>query len=72
MGLHEGRGRLGKSLKELLERWGETRMSWDDSVSKNFEKTYLYPLEMDMRNAVGAMDEMSQLLSKIKRDCDSE
>ena len=28
MGVYEGRGQLSKSIKELLLRWNETRMSW--------------------------------------------
>lgn len=69
MGVYEGRGQLGKGIKELMRRWEETKSDWDDSVSKNFEKTYLLQIEMDLRNAVGAMDHMAQLLAQAKRDC---
>jgi hypothetical protein len=69
MGVYEGRGQLGKSVKLLLRRWEEAKSEWDDSVSKNFEKTYLLPMEMDLRNAVGAMDHMAQVLAQVRRDC---
>jgi hypothetical protein len=69
MGVYEGRGQLGKAIKLLLRRWEETKSEWDDTVSKNFEKTYLLPIEMDLRNAVGAMDHMAQVLAQVRRDC---
>ena len=69
MGVHEGRGQLGKALKTLLRRWEEAKSDWDDSVSKSFEKTYLLSMEMDLRNAVGAMDHMSQVLARVKKEC---
>ncbi|MDP9172667.1 MAG: hypothetical protein M3O30_02220 [Planctomycetota bacterium] len=70
MGMHEGRARLGKSMKELMMRWVETKAKWDDSSSKAFETRNLVPLEMDARQAVSAMDHMGQILSQIKRDCE--
>jgi hypothetical protein len=70
MGVYEGRGQLGKSMKELMNAWMETRSSWKDANADRFEKKHLVPLEMDLRQAVSAMDVMSQLLSAIKRDCE--
>ena len=69
MGVYEGRGQLGKSMKELQHRWAETRTVWDDKVSLQFEENFLFPLEMDMKNAVAAMDRIGILLQSIKRDC---
>jgi len=70
MGVYEGRGQLGKGMKQLMAAWIETRASWKDANAERFEKKHLVPLEMDMRAAVSAMDVMSQLLSAIKRDCE--
>ena len=70
MGVYEGRGQLGKSMKELMNAWMETRSSWKDANADRFEKKHLVPIEMDLRQAVSAMDVMSQLISAIKRDCE--
>jgi hypothetical protein len=70
MGMHEGRARLGKSVKDLLMRWNEARNHWGDSTSKAFEMKHLVPIEMDARQAVSAMDSMAQILQQIKRDCE--
>jgi hypothetical protein len=69
MGVYESRGQLAKLMKELDDKWAQTKMDWDDVVSENFEKKFLDPLEADLRNATGAMDHMAQLLSQIRRDC---
>ena len=69
MGVYEARGQLAKLMKELTDRWAETKVDWDDVVSEAFEKRLLEPLETDLRNATGAMDTMAQLLSQIRRDC---
>jgi hypothetical protein len=69
MGVHEGRGQLGKSMKELTQRWMETKSVWDDPVSRRLEEDLLRPLESDLRNTVGAMDRAGMLLATIRRDC---
>ena len=70
MGVYEGRGQLGKSSKELMNAWMECKAAWRDQNAERFEKKHLIPLEMDLRNAVSAMDVMAQLISAIKRDCE--
>jgi hypothetical protein len=70
MGVYEGRGQLGKGMKELLSAWMDTKTTWRDANADRFEKKHLMPLEMDLRAAVSAMDVMSQLLSQVKRDCE--
>ena len=69
MGVYESRGQLAKLMKELGDKWADTKMDWDDVVSERFEKRFMDPLEMDLRNATGAMDQMGILLSQIRRDC---
>lgn len=69
MGIYEGRGQLGKSMKALLNQWSEARGSWNDSVSKNFEEKFLVPMEQDLKDALAAMDHMAVILQQVKRDC---
>lgn len=69
MGVHEGRGQLGKAMKELTHRWLETKSVWNDAVSRRLEDDFLVPLESDLKNAVSAMDRIGVLIQTIKRDC---
>jgi hypothetical protein len=70
MGVYESRGQLAKLMKELKDKWSATRMDWDDVVSERFEKRFIDPMEADLRNATGAMDQMAMLLGQIRRDCE--
>ena len=70
MGVHESRGNLNKAMKELMNRWAETRQGWDDVRAVEFEKKYLEQLESDMRVAGSAMDQMAILLQQVRRDCE--
>jgi hypothetical protein len=70
MGLQESRGKLGSSIRDLMNLWANTKLTWNDVNSERFEETFLRPLELDLRNAAGAMDQMAALLSQLKRDCE--
>jgi hypothetical protein len=70
MGMHEARGTLAKSFKELMLRWAETRAAWDDAQAAHFEQTYLRNLESDLKVAASAMDQVSIVLNQAKRDCE--
>ena len=69
MGVYESRGQLAKSMKDLADRWADTKLDWDDVVSRRFEERFLAPLEQDLRNATSAMDHMAHLLGQIRREC---
>jgi hypothetical protein len=70
MGLQESRGKVSRSIQDLMALWASTRVHWSDANAQAFEDKYLKPLEMDIRVAASAMDEMASLLMKIKRDCE--
>jgi len=70
MGVHEGRGQLGKIIKQLMQAWAETRDGWDDPVSEAFGEEFVEPMERDLKTAVVAMDQMAVLLQQIRRDCE--
>ncbi len=69
MALYESRGQLGKMIKDLLVRWHETKMNWDDVRAHQFEERYILPLEKDLRQAIAAMDQMAGLISSIRNEC---
>ena len=70
MGVHEGRGQLGKIVKNLTQAWQETRAVWDDPISEKLNEEFIEPVETDLKNAMVAMDQMAVLISTIKRECE--
>ncbi|CAN5637968.1 hypothetical protein BH09PLA1_BH09PLA1_08750 [soil metagenome] len=70
MGVYEARGQLGKAIKDLMLRWGEAKVGWDDPVSHTLENEFLVPLEIDLRTAIAAMDHAGAVLQQARRDCE--
>jgi hypothetical protein len=70
MGVYEGRGTLSKALKQLQTQWAETKASWDDPRSRELEPRVLLPLELDLRSAVSAMDQIAVLLTRVRHECE--
>ena len=33
MGVYEGRGQVGKAMKDLMLQWNEAHRNWDDEMS---------------------------------------
>jgi len=69
MGVYEGRGQLARSMKDLNNRWLETKSTWQDTTSEAFEQEHLVTLETDLRQAITAMEHMAQIIGQVKRDC---
>jgi len=69
MSLMESKSTLAKAAKDLAARWNNVQEVWSDAQSQEFEKTYLLPLEQDVRSALAAMDHMNQVLQRIENDC---
>jgi hypothetical protein len=70
MGLYEGRGQLSRIMKELMLRWSETKVQWDDAASRAFEQKHLEPMQRDLQQATAAMDHMAGVLSQLRRECE--
>jgi hypothetical protein len=68
MGIYEGRGQLSKAMKELMQRWAETKNYWKDGVAAQFEVERLQTLEHDVKTAMTAMDHVGVLLQQARRD----
>jgi len=70
MSLNDSKGTLARAAKDLFARWNDLQTIWSDAQSQEFEKTYLLPIEQDVRSALGAMDNMTQVMQVIENDCE--
>ncbi len=62
--------RLEALTRELRLQWQQTRQSWDDAKSREFEQKYLQELFAGVDKAVTVIEQLDKLISKIKRDCE--
>jgi len=70
MSMHESRAKIGAAIRDLRTSWSNTKVYWTDSNIERFQEEFLEPMEMDVRVAVIAMDQMATLLSSIRRQCE--
>ncbi|MCC6239546.1 MAG: hypothetical protein IT448_04525 [Phycisphaerales bacterium] len=69
MGLYEARGNLTKGMKELMQRWLDTKALWRDAAAQQFEEKYIASMERDFRSAVSAMDHAGKIVAQIRNEC---
>jgi hypothetical protein len=62
-------GRLQHALKHVREQWDNAQETWDDPVSREFEKLHIVPLEQTTKNAIIGMEKISEVLGKIRSQC---
>jgi hypothetical protein len=67
--MSQGSARLQHTLKTLRERWDIAKEMWSDSVSRDFEKNHLIPMEQQATSAIHGMEKIAEVLSKCKHDC---
>jgi predicted house-cleaning NTP pyrophosphatase (Maf/HAM1 superfamily) len=61
---------LVQSVKNLMNEWEVTKSYWHDIKSQEFERHYLEPLPSHVAGAITVMEEIDQLLKKIRSDCE--
>jgi hypothetical protein len=70
MNLSSTRSRLVAVTKELALKWQETKGSWKDEKSREFEHRYVQELLIRVDKAVTVIEKLDALLAKVKKDCE--
>jgi hypothetical protein len=60
---------LSNGLKTLRLRWEETRLGWNDPISRDFEANKWGPLESQVAAVLEAMDRLAPILARAQREC---
>ena len=62
--------RLSELTRDLFEKWHDTKMSWRDAKSNEFEKLFLADLAGTLERTVTSIEQVDKLINKIKKDCE--
>ena len=62
--------RLSAVTKELLNQWRDTRESWRDAKSGNFEKRYMEELFAGVDTTGTVVEQLDKILKKIRNECE--
>lgn len=69
MSATDSKGRLVEAAKILNAQWQAVQELWQDSNAVHFEKHVMEPLELEIKNALLAMDQIEMALTQARRDC---
>jgi hypothetical protein len=70
MSVSAGRSKLAALTHELAAQWQQTKESWRDAKSLEFEQKYLNELFTTVNAAVIRTEELAKILAKIRSDCE--
>ena len=70
MNLSGTKSRLAGVTKELSLRWTETKYSWRDAKSQEFQHRYLEELFAQVDRSLTALEKLDVLLDKVRKDCE--
>ncbi|MBX3748306.1 MAG: hypothetical protein KF833_23610 [Verrucomicrobiae bacterium] len=70
MSLGSSRARLTGLTRELMAHWQETKETWDDAKSAEFEARFLTPLTAAVDRASEALEHLDELVNKVRKDCE--
>lgn len=62
--------RLREAMKNLQAARREIAESWSDNTHRQFEETFLAPLEPSMRRTIAAIGKLSEILARAQRECE--
>ena len=72
MSLPASRAKLKDAHRQLMVAWQRANETWDDPVSQALLRNHLEPLETTLRSALNAMDMMTEVVERCRRDCGDE
>jgi hypothetical protein len=62
--------RLNGVTKDLYLQWHQARETWRDAKSEEFEQKYLEELWSTVDKTIGVIEQLDQLLARIRKDCE--
>jgi hypothetical protein len=70
MSMTANKSRLAGLTKEILLKWQETRESWQDAKSLEFERQFMAELAADVDSAAAVIEQLDKVLGKLRSDCE--
>ncbi len=65
----ESRAKVVQAAKKLMTDWQQAQEAWRDDNCRQFDKTYMAPLESSIRAAALALERMGAMLDSAQQEC---
>ncbi len=70
MSLSGNKGRLIGLTRDISLEWAETKNYWRDVKSEEFDRRFMAELSVHVNRAVLVLEQMDELLKKVRSDCE--
>lgn len=64
--------KLKDTLRTLNEQWASLHSQWRDSASDSLDREAVQPATDAVRVAILAIEQLTDAISKARRDCDAQ
>ncbi|MGE4182393.1 MAG: hypothetical protein AB7J34_21410, partial [Limisphaerales bacterium] len=68
--LAASRSRLVALTRDLSQQWQATAETWTDAKRVEFERAFLVNLFAAADRAAGALEQLDEVVSRVRRDCE--
>jgi len=62
-------GALRHALRDLQDKWADTKEVWNDQMAVRFEEKSILPLQNPVGTAVKAIDRLGQIMVRAYEAC---
>jgi len=69
--LNAGAAKIELALKLLRAAAANAEQQWTDEAHRDFEETYMTPLEPNVRDVLDAIHRLAEVLAAAERQCNS-
>jgi hypothetical protein len=70
MSLTASKARLDGLTRELSAQWADTKASWLDAKSIEFERRFMDELLTNVNRATAGIHELEKVVNKVRHDCE--
>jgi hypothetical protein len=70
MSLTANKARIITATQELRVKWAQTKETWRDDKSREFQDKYIEPLGGGVTAATEVIDQLENLIQKVRNDCE--
>lgn len=70
MSVSVAQANLLDALKNLRVKWSRVQEVWNDDAARRFDQEVIGPLEPKVITAIRALDQVSELLVRVREDCE--
>ena len=70
MSITTSKARLDTLTRELASNWAQTKYSWRDAKSQEFEQRFMDELLASVNRTTTSIQELEKIVAKVRNDCE--